>query len=87
MPRFPSVTPYKWIRNAFHGSEIPFVFGTMEMFNVSTPTETEKRASKYLMKTWVAFAKDPEKGLKKLGWEKYKVDGRFSPRIRARCRC
>ncbi|GIJ83053.1 hypothetical protein Asppvi_001570 [Aspergillus pseudoviridinutans] len=39
----------------------------------STPREVE--ASKYIQGAWVAFAKDPHKGLRKYGWPDYKPHG------------
>lgn len=70
MPRFPSVTPYKWMRGAVHASEIAFVFGTLDVFT-KKPEAVEIAASKYLQRVWVEFAKDPVGGLTALGWPRY----------------
>ena len=69
MPRFPTVTPYKWMRGATHASDLLIVFGTTEL--LGSPTPAERAAEKYLQKIWVEFAKDPANGLAKLGWPKY----------------
>jgi carboxylesterase type B len=78
MPRFEAVTPpeYPWIRGAYHVSEVPVVFGTIDMFPFAHPTAVEREAVRYLQAAWVAFAKDPEHGLKKLGWPRYNSEGK-----------
>ena len=70
MPTFPSATPFPWAR-AYHGCEILTLFNNFP--SEATVLDYEKRASSYLQSAWVAFAKDPENGLKKYkgGWPKY----------------
>ena len=58
-----------------HTSEIPLVFGVVS--NVSTnptippSTPDELAISKYMQSAWVAFARDPAKGLLDFGWPLY----------------
>lgn len=49
----------------YHTAEIRDVFGT---YNRSLAGEGQVEASRYLQGAWAAFAKDPEKGLERLGW-------------------
>ncbi|KAF8544403.1 Alpha/Beta hydrolase protein [Trichophaea hybrida] len=76
MPRFPSVTPYAWMRSAFHGSELPLLFGTWKAWGIQTPTKKEEEASGELMNMWTAFVKDPTGGLDKKGWKRYSEKGK-----------
>ena len=72
------------IIGAFHGLEIPFVFGTLDVKNANIHILLKPKAvasgrplSKKMMKYWATFAKtgDPNSpGLEK--WPAYKVDGR-----------
>ncbi|KAF8533104.1 Alpha/Beta hydrolase protein [Trichophaea hybrida] len=78
MPRFPSVTPYPWLRSAYHSSELPLLFGTWKAWKawgVQNNTEREERASRELMRMWTAFIKDPTEGLEKRGWRRYSEKG------------
>lgn len=55
---------------AYHESELPLLFGTHADFRGnSTPFEYE--VSHTMQDTWVAFARDPENGLDRLGWPAY----------------
>ena len=78
MPRWPTATPFKWLRSAFHGSELVVLFGTWDSLGLK-PSKKEREATRYMMKAWVAFAKDPEHGLQKLGWERYNPKGMLNP--------
>ena len=52
------------------------MFGTLDL--LGKPTREERKATKYMMRTWVAFTKDPEHGLQKLGWKMYNPGGMFN---------
>ncbi|KAJ3564245.1 hypothetical protein NP233_g8425 [Leucocoprinus birnbaumii] len=53
---------------AYHASELPLIFGTL---NPNSPTTEELALSKYMQSAWVAFARDPQKGLSNFGWPNY----------------
>ena len=62
---------------AWHGSEIPAVFGTAEgSGQANTPEEAE--IIKYIMGAWTAFAKDPVNGLSSApySWPNYDYNGK-----------
>ncbi|KAF2402559.1 alpha/beta-hydrolase [Trichodelitschia bisporula] len=59
---------------AYHGSELPLVFGTPKLHNnngSSKDTADEAALTKVMMTAWANFAKDPEHGLTKLGYKAY----------------
>ncbi|KJR81634.1 uncharacterized protein SPSK_00767 [Sporothrix schenckii 1099-18] len=69
---FPNMNPLPWMR-AYHGSEFPMVFGTADTFG-GPNTPAQDALSAYMQTAWVAFAKDPQKGLLDLGWPLYVED-------------
>lgn len=60
------------IAGAYHSSDVPMTFGTTELRS-GVPKDTPEQAqlSKNWRHAWAEFAKDPETGLKKLGWPVY----------------
>lgn len=49
---------------AWHGAEVPVIFGTdLDIQNVTDRTAAESEIAEYVRGAWVAFAKDPAKGL------------------------
>ncbi|KAJ5760300.1 Carboxylesterase type B [Penicillium odoratum] len=56
---------------AYHGSDLPMVFGTAEKISMLPDSEAERKTSHYMASAWVAFASDPKNGLKKFGWPRY----------------
>jgi carboxylesterase type B len=59
---------------AFHGSEIPLIFGTYN-HSGQVPTPREIILSKFIQTAWVSFARDPAQGLVDLGWPRYSSTG------------
>jgi carboxylesterase type B len=59
---------------AFHGSEIPLIFGTYNHSGL-VPTHREIFLSKFIQTAWVSFARDPAQGLVDLGWPRYSSTG------------
>jgi cholinesterase len=60
------------IAGAYHSSDVPMTFGTTEL-RPGVPKDTPEQAklSKIWRHAWAEFARDPENGLKKLGWPVY----------------
>jgi carboxylesterase type B len=64
---------------AYHSSEIPMVFGATERKpNSTSDTPEQAKLSKNMMHAWAEFAKDPDNGLKNLGWPAYDPAGIFA---------
>lgn len=62
---------------AYHGSDLPLLFGTTEEVTGMPSSMNQHRFSMYMMSAWVAFAADPHEGLSRLGWPGYKPSGMF----------
>jgi carboxylesterase type B len=56
---------------AYHSSELPIVFGTYNQTTTVAKTPKEMALSRYMQSAWVAFARDPQKGLSNFGWPTY----------------
>ncbi|KAF9012651.1 carboxylesterase [Cyathus striatus] len=68
---FPDLSTRPDLR-CYHASEIPMVFGTFTApFPNISSTPEEVALSKYIQSAWVAFARDPQKGLLEFGWPMY----------------
>jgi hypothetical protein len=66
------ITPRAGLAGAYHSSDVPMTFGTTELRpGVAKDTPAQAALSKHWRHAWAAFAKDPENGLKKLGWPVY----------------
>ncbi|EMR72420.1 putative carboxylesterase protein [Eutypa lata UCREL1] len=80
---FPNtILSYTPMTGAWHGSELPSLFGTMPEVVVSnTPEQNE--ISAYIQGAWAAFAKDPVNGLTNYGdgWPQYDPDGKTLVRL------
>lgn len=70
---FSNVSPRTWLA-AYHGSDLPLVFGTYAEFR-GEGTELEGDTSVAMQDSWVEFARDPEAGLRGVGWRVYDVLG------------
>jgi len=70
---------------AFHGSELPFVYGTPK-FRQRGPTASSSdtpeavELTELMMKTWAAFAKNPKDGLTKMQYPQY-LKGNFHSEV------
>lgn len=56
---------------AYHGTEITMIFGTAEDVSGIPNSAAETEVSRYMMKAWASFARDPARGLEEIGWPKY----------------
>ncbi|KAJ2936214.1 hypothetical protein H1R20_g882, partial [Candolleomyces eurysporus] len=56
---------------AFHGADIPIVFGTFASVQTNPPTDHEVAFSLYVKNVWAEFAKNPSAGLTGVGWPTY----------------
>jgi hypothetical protein len=59
-------------------SEIPHVFGVTEEMSGGKATADQIAISKVMTNIWATFAKDPDKGLTKLGYPLYDPNGKIS---------
>ncbi|KAL9020023.1 MAG: hypothetical protein Q9185_002711 [Variospora sp. 1 TL-2023] len=59
---------------AYHGSEVQMVIGASERITGLPKSQEQKKMEMVFMKAWAAFARDPRKGLRKLGWPEYDPD-------------
>lgn len=67
---------------SWHGSEIAHVFGNAERISSGgkvAATENQLKVSELMNTAWAEFAKDPDKGLSKLGWPVYNEKGSSNP--------
>ncbi|KAF7360765.1 Alpha/beta-hydrolase [Mycena venus] len=55
---------------AYHASELPLVFGTAGKFHGPT-TSYEDAVGATLQDLWLDFARDPQNGLQRVGWESF----------------
>ncbi|KAI9043066.1 carboxylesterase [Aspergillus affinis] len=56
---------------AYHGVDLPMVFGNSKDISAVSTSTGERQFSKHMASAWVAFARDPQKGLTTFGWPQY----------------
>lgn len=66
---FTNISPSAMYTGAYHGAELPLIFGTDYYHGADTPYEAE--VSRKLQDLYLDFTKDPENGLKNSGWTSY----------------
>ncbi|KAF1816769.1 alpha/beta-hydrolase [Eremomyces bilateralis CBS 781.70] len=59
------------VSGAWHGAEIALIFGNTGLGDNGPDTENETKLIKKIRAAWTGFAKDPVRGLSKLGWPQY----------------
>lgn len=59
---------------AYHGTDITMIFGTAEDVSGVPNSPAENEVSRYMMRAWAAFARDPSQGLSEIGWPEYSPD-------------
>ncbi|GMG10462.1 unnamed protein product [Aspergillus oryzae var. brunneus] len=62
---------------AYHGIDLPMVFGTASKISGIADSEKEREFARYMASAWVAFAADPADGLSRFGWPRYDENGEF----------
>lgn len=62
--------------SAYHGSDLPMVFGTASDVSGLPNSPEEDAFANYMASAWVAFAADPQHGLTRLGWPRYDPRGK-----------
>jgi carboxylesterase type B len=62
---------------AYHGTDVPMIFGTSQFYTNVSDTPEEIALSKNIRHAWAEFARDPQNGLLKLGWPVYDEQSRF----------
>ncbi|KAI3326849.1 alpha/beta-hydrolase [Xylariaceae sp. AK1471] len=60
---------------AYHGVEINMVTGNSESVSGIAPSPYEAILTSIMQEAWAAFAADPARGLRRLGWPQYQADG------------
>jgi acetylcholinesterase len=66
---YPNMNPFAWV-GAYHGSDIPMVFGTYGVVtDLGNTTAFQAEVSKKMQQHILAFATDPWKGPQKIGWK------------------
>jgi carboxylesterase type B len=56
---------------AYHGVEVPLIFGSGQFYTNISDEPEEIALSKNMRHAWAEFARDPQNGLSKLGWPVY----------------
>ncbi|PBP24904.1 carboxylesterase [Diplocarpon rosae] len=60
------------LSGAWHGSEIPTIFGTdLEVQNLTARTTSQDLINRYMQGAWAAFVRNPREGLTDYGWPQY----------------
>ncbi|KAJ7463991.1 para-nitrobenzyl esterase [Mycena latifolia] len=66
---FSNISPPEF-PGAYHASELPLIFGTAGEFHGAS-TAYEDEVSAKMQDLWLAFGRDPEKGLQAAGWDTF----------------
>ena len=61
---------------AYHGSEIPMLFGSGEEVTGISNSDAQERYSRYMGAAWAAFSRDPHRGLEEVGWPAFNTSGK-----------
>ncbi|EME77645.1 uncharacterized protein MYCFIDRAFT_108978, partial [Pseudocercospora fijiensis CIRAD86] len=75
---FTNLSPKPWM-GAYHGAEISMLFGTHPNFRGNS-TKLQYETSHAMQDAWVAFARDPGRGLEREDWKSYDDLGEGSVR-------
>jgi carboxylesterase type B len=67
---FSDVSP-RWWEGAYHGSELPLLFGSYVDFSGPT-SPAEVQTSQAMQKLWLAFGRDSAQGVMQHGWQPFR---------------
>ncbi|KAF2678234.1 alpha/beta-hydrolase [Lentithecium fluviatile CBS 122367] len=74
---FPNTNPFNWT-GAYHGSDIPLIFGTYGVVkDLGNTTELEVETSWAMQDHILAFTKDPYHGPQEIGWNPMSEGGKL----------
>ena len=63
---------------SYHGSDLDMLFGTVYDVTGTPNSVEEELTSRYIMRAWAAFGRDPALGLSEFGWPIYQANGTSS---------
>ncbi|KAI0418777.1 alpha/beta-hydrolase [Xylaria grammica] len=66
---------------AYHGVEVNMVTGNSESVSGIAPSRRESELTGVMQAAWAAFAADPARGLRSLGWPRYQASGESLVRL------
>ncbi|KAJ5950156.1 uncharacterized protein N7479_008569 [Penicillium vulpinum] len=70
---FTNLSPTPWL-GAYHGAEIPIVFGTYNRSMTIPSSAREIEVSQYMQGAWVTFARNHWTGLSRYVWSRFSFD-------------
>lgn len=70
---FSNIAPRPW-QGAYHSAELPLIFGTHDVVRGES-TDFEFAVSHAMQDMWLAFMRDPVKGLSSHGWSAWQPGG------------
>ena len=76
---FPPITPYPWMRGAYHAADVYIMFGGAKYMAWQELGSNVIKAGSYMQDAVASFVRDPNEGLAKMGWPKYDGSGNFPP--------
>lgn len=72
---FPAITPYPWMRGAYHAADVYLMFGGAKFMAWQDPGPNVVKAGQYLQDAVANFVRNPERGLAEMGWPRYNGTG------------
>ncbi len=76
---FPAITPYSWMRGAYHAADVYLMFGGAKYLAWQELGPNVIEAGRYMQNAVASFVRDPNGGLPRMGWPRYDGTGKSSP--------